>query len=426
VASVTFTPAPAEEAIPGIVQSQAFRQTFADRGKSVIPVMVLVAYEVKNLKALTQQTNPSARDHVLDLVVKERSPHGFDNVVHTWLHKPDLKGGIFKGPEFGASTFRVTDDEMAEYLKNQFYIAGNLEVSEIKRITGAPADANAALPGPNTFTFRVTTKGSSGVRGWPHNVGLFFGLWTLPDVFRASLGKCVFFIENYMIGGIGAWIATLVGVVITAFFIPNMLRKGTIDMLLVKPIHRPTLLIYKYIGGLAFVLLNSTIAIGGTWLVLGLRSGIWAPGFLLTILSLTFFFAILYSVSALLAVLTRSAIVAILVTCFVSFVFGLVGLGYQNLAAVQKDEILAKQFHDSGWGWLFVVADVVHAVLPRTSDLNVLEDKLIAQCLTESERRALRFDLLPDVNWGDTLLFSSIFIGVMLGIACIRFHFKDY
>src|SRR5436189_298975 len=83
---------------------------------------------------------------------------------------------------------------------------------------------------------------------------------------------------------------------ITAFFIPEMLRKGTIDMLLAKPIHRATLLVCKDVGGLTFVLLSSAIAIGGVWLVLGLRSGIWSPQFLLVIPITTFFFAILYSV----------------------------------------------------------------------------------------------------------------------------------
>ena len=37
---------------------------------------------------------------------------------------------------------------------------------------------------------------------------------------------------------IGAWVALLTGVIITSFFVPNMLRKGTVDLLLVKPIQR--------------------------------------------------------------------------------------------------------------------------------------------------------------------------------------------
>ena len=88
-------------------------------------------------------------------------------------------------------------------------------------------------------------------------------------------------------------------VVLTAFFMPNMLRKGTVDLLLVKPIHRFALLLYKYVGGLTFIFLNTAFAMGGVWLVIGLRSGIWAQGFSCMILVFTFYFAILYAVSAL-------------------------------------------------------------------------------------------------------------------------------
>ena len=55
-------------------------------------------------------------------------------------------------------------------------------------------------------------------------------------------------------------------------------------------------------------------------------SGVWAPSFLLTILVLTFFFAILYSASTLFGVLTRSPIAAILLTCAVWFLLFITGI----------------------------------------------------------------------------------------------------
>src|SRR5205085_1146531 len=144
--------------------------------------------------------------------------------------------------------------------------------------------------------------------------------------FRGPPGELIYVVENYIINNIGAFIALMMGIVITAFFIPNMLRKGTVDMLVSKPIHRPVLLIYKYIGGMTFMFLNAVVAVGGIWLVVGLRSGIWTNGFLGTILTLTFFFAILYSISTLFGVLTRSSIVAILVTVLSWFTFWVSGL----------------------------------------------------------------------------------------------------
>src|SRR5207302_6968027 len=121
---------------------------------------------------------------------------------------------------------------------------------------------------------------------------LFFGaVDPQGGFFRGSSSSWVFFVESTLVNSLGGWVALLIGIVITSFFIPNMLRKGTIDMLLAKPIHRPVLLVYKYIGGLTFMFLNSCVAIGGVWLGLGLRSGIWAPGFVMTFLTLTFFCA---------------------------------------------------------------------------------------------------------------------------------------
>jgi ABC-type transport system involved in multi-copper enzyme maturation permease subunit len=217
----------------------------------------------------------------------------------------------------------------------------------------------------------------------------------------------------------------LVGIVITSFFIPNMLRKGTIDMLLSKPIHRPVLLVYKYIGGLAFMFLSSCAAIGGVWLVLGLRSGIWAPGFLLTIFTLTFFFAILYSVSTLFAVLTRTAIVSILVTCIVWFLLFVVGQAYGFFNLVRKDEGL-REFKEQVPDWVYGLVDGLHFVLPRTSDLSVLNAHLVGSVLTDHERRKQGFFVLPDVNWTESVGVSLAFIAVMLGLACWRFSRKDY
>src|SRR5206468_8438975 len=123
---------------------------------------------------------------------------------------------------------------------------------------------------------------------------------------------------------------------------------------------------FKYVGGLTFVFLNTAYAVGGIWLVMGLRSGIWSSGFLLTIPAITFYFAILYAVSTLAAVVTRSAIVAILVTVGFWFTMYLVGLVYTGLDMMKKEAEMQRQIPE----WVFTTADVAHAVLPRTSDRN--------------------------------------------------------
>ena len=307
---------------------------------------------------------------------------------------------------------KVSDEEMVNFIKDQFSTFGNMEIAKVTKLP--PRE-------DGVYSFEVETKGMKGAKGWMHYAWVLFGAFKLP--WPATLGNCIFFIENTLINGIGAWVALLVSVVLTAFFIPNMMRKGAIDLLLSKPIMRPTLLIYKYIGGLTFVFLNTTIAVGGVWLVIGLRSGVWSNRFLLIILGITFFFAILYAVSTLIAVLSRNAIVAILVTCAFWFVMYLAGTFYTAMDMLRKE----KTTKESIPSWVFTSADVLHAVVPRTKDLDLLTTKLIVDdTLGKAEKREGRVDLITFPTWGEVIGVSSAWIVVMLGLACWRFSTRDY
>lgn len=106
----------------------------------------------------------------------------------------------------------------------------------------------------------------------------------------------------------------------TASFIPSMLEKGTIDLLISKPISRPMILISKYLGAVLFVFLSMVFLMGSIWLILSLKSGYWDPTFLLSILWLTLAFAVMYSIVVIIGLTTQSTVVAILVNFFLIFV----------------------------------------------------------------------------------------------------------
>ncbi len=106
----------------------------------------------------------------------------------------------------------------------------------------------------------------------------------------------------------------------TASFIPSMLDKGTIDLLISKPISRPMILISKYIGAVLFVFLSMVFLLGSIWLILSLKSGYWDPAFLFSILWITIAFAVMYSIVVVIGLTTQSTIVAILVSFFLIFV----------------------------------------------------------------------------------------------------------
>ena len=307
---------------------------------------------------------------------------------------------------------------------------GLIHVEEIRLLPRAePFKEKEGLP--EVFLIEVKTKpGSGSARLWVSQPSYIFGAF--PQEFNntpigTSQGSFLYSLTQSILT-IVSWVVILTAVIITAFFIPNMLRKGTIDLLLVKPIWRPNLLIYKYLGGLTFILMNNAYLVLGIWLVVGLRTGIWANSFLLMIFVLTFFFAILYAVSTLMGVLTRSTIVAILVTCVAWFLFFLAGLGYQIFDTIGRMEETAQVEMDkrNSVGTLPQIVKVIHFILPRTSDLRYLGNVLtFSDFMTGSLARTRELDS-STLNWLETLTVSAAFIAVMLALACWRFSAKDY
>lgn len=106
----------------------------------------------------------------------------------------------------------------------------------------------------------------------------------------------------------------------TASFIPSMLEKGTIDLLISKPISRSMILFSKYLGAVLFVFISMVFLFGSIWLILSLKSGYWDPMFLLSIFWITLAFATMYSIVVIIGLTTQSTVVAILVNFFLIFV----------------------------------------------------------------------------------------------------------
>jgi ABC-type transport system involved in multi-copper enzyme maturation permease subunit len=245
-----------------------------------------------------------------------------------------------------------------------------------------------------------------------------FGAYTWSE--DTPVGSEVFLLEDWVIGGFGAGIAMLLASVVTSFYIPNMLRKGTIDLLLAKPIPRWLLLVYKYVGGLLFMFLNTIVVVVGIWLVLGMRSGLWGTGFLVMIPVLTFQFAIFYAVSTVTGVTTRSPIVCILAACFAWAVLFVVGWGYRVVDGLRELDILPK--------WVVTTADTAHFLLPRYKDLDALSGDMNARDLLgpDSPERKAMDKAYNKMGWGQTLGFTIGYIAILLGISCWWFSSKDY
>jgi ABC-type transport system involved in multi-copper enzyme maturation permease subunit len=399
IASVSYRPVSVEEEVTTFTESMSALMDWASKGRA--PHWAVTGF---------QQTNDAAEpwngDYRFTFVVR------FQDEEEAKSIRAQKKG---------------TSQEIQRMLRQRLSYLSDLSVTETES------------PDPKETHFQVSSKGSKvkGLAGWPHEPKVFF---VLPIKFlHLPLGGQVHFIEDTFVNTIGAAVALLVSTIITAFFIPNMLRKGTIDLLLAKPIHRTTLLIYKFIGGMVFMFLNTTFVVVGVWAVLGARSGLWGAGFLCSILVLTFQFALYYSVSTLFAVLTRSPIVAILMASLTWLILFAVGLGYRFVDATRlmvNPEIAQELGMDAEEApkqkplpnWAYVTADTVHFILPRLKDLDMLTSRLIIHDLlpAESQDRKIADKFYASFKWSESLVITSLYIVAFVGLACWRFAVRDY
>jgi len=111
-----------------------------------------------------------------------------------------------------------------------------------------------------------------------------------------------------------AWVATILALITTAGIIPDLVSSGSIDLMVSKPISRARLFLTKFVGGLLFSTLQVAVFATASFLVIGLRGGVWEPGVFWAIPLVILFFSYLYSFCALVGLITRSTVASLLLT----------------------------------------------------------------------------------------------------------------
>lgn len=96
--------------------------------------------------------------------------------------------------------------------------------------------------------------------------------------------------------------------------VPSVLEPGRIELLLSKPLSRAHILLGRFAGNVLVVALNSAFLVLGVWTILGVKTGIWSPAFLIAIATTTFIFAVLLGVVVLIGVWLESAAAATMIT----------------------------------------------------------------------------------------------------------------
>ena len=176
-----------------------------------------------------------------------------------------------------------------------------------------------------------------------------------------SLQNVVFGIQA-VVAGAAYWIGTLLALFSTAPLFTSMLEPGHVDLLLAKPLGRIQLFL-GHIAGVALTMLILAIyLLGGLWIIMSIKTGIWNPSFLLSIGILLAMFAVMYSVIVFTGVWTQSTALALIVTYGLIFISLFLAGGEQLASQLQP-------------GWRSVFWGFYH-VLPNFAEVTQLVSRL--------------------------------------------------
>ncbi len=263
-------------------------------------------------------------------------------------------------------------------------------------------------------------------------LSLFFGLFQgdaseyapITMLGRTRLiGLLVHAVMDFFLG----WLGVTLMIIATAGLFPAMMESGGVDSILSKPISRPVLFLYKYLASMVFVLLQATLFVVLTFLVMGLRWGVWVPGYLLSIPLMVLLFSYVYCVSVFVAVTTRSTVTAILVSLGAWVAFALITQApgvFKVYPGLQERRVLNLAVH--GVSWIPPkTADVTYLAAKWAqagTSLGIVPDSMM-QTATDEERDQLergrqweeeQLEISAVYSIGSSLLFEAVL--VLLGL----------
>jgi len=182
-------------------------------------------------------------------------------------------------------------------------------------------------------------------------------------------------------------------------FVPTMLEKGHVDVILSKPVSRGQVLTGKYIGGLLVVLFNVAYLILGIWLMLGFKFNVWGTDFLYSILAITFAFSVLYALIILIGVVSQSSVLSMMVCYFIFIIISPILANRERLFEFIQN------------GFIKGILDVLYYIVPQTDDLGNLTKQLVKGEAIESFK---------------TIYVSIAHIILTFGLSIFIFRKKDF
>ena len=256
------------------------------------------------------------------------------------------------------------------------------------------------------------------------SISIMFNMISVP--WNRHDDDAVRFIQVILAGYAVGLIGFLLALIWTAGFVPDFLQPSAASVLFAKPIPRWTLIVGKYLGVVAFVAVQISIFVFGTWFALGIRTNVWESGYLLTIPLFVIYFSVIYSFTVLIATCTRSSVACI----FGSILFWLLcmGMNHGRHYAVGMehfsggDTILGPL---SSW-----VIELSYWILPKPADIVVLLEQAIgAQTYigTLTQQPHFQYVITNELYWPQWSILASLgFVVAMLVLSAQQLASVDY
>jgi len=210
-------------------------------------------------------------------------------------------------------------------------------------------------------------------------------------------------LDNFLIGintfvfGAAYFLGTLLGLFATMPLVNGFLEQGRVDLLLSKPLSRSRLLFGHLTGVWITVFLLATYLVGGVWLTLSLKTGVWMPHFLVAIPIITLMFAVMYSVILTISIGSRSPGLGLVVTYGLIF-FSIILASHEQLVPVLSGTSAA----------LFMT---IYHILPNFAEVVLVQTQLVEEAAV--------------ISWYP--LVSSLLFGfVTYGIGFFWFSRRDF
>jgi ABC-type transport system involved in multi-copper enzyme maturation permease subunit len=192
---------------------------------------------------------------------------------------------------------------------------------------------------------------------------------------------------------------TFLAVFASSGLIPSVLETGRVSLLLSKPVSRITLLMGRFLGNLLVVVLNHVYLVSSIWLILGWKTHVWSPRFLLAIPISVFIFAVLLCVVVFIGVLSESAALSVMVP---------IAIALLSVILAQRQFVL--KLFDSEWARQLWTG--FYWMIPKVYDLG------------NSMRQIILFDRQADL-W-TPVWTSAVFGAAVLTGAVYLFQKRDF